>query len=143
MSYPEPRRVVMTWTDVRGMTILERTRACTLAGIGAADVDTFVRGVAAASLSPEDLERGVILLYAIGYQLEKRLDPSLTWEAMQAVDLAFDLETPADPALEAEARATVEAAVATGLPPDEAGKLTMREVDAYLAIRSELTEAGR
>ena len=68
---------------------------------------------------------------------ERRLDPSLSWEAAQAVDLVLDLEaSAADPVAEAEATATVEAALATGLPPAVAGELSLAQVDAYRTVRA-------
>ena len=133
-DYPEPVRVVLTLADTRRLTILERARACAVAGIAEADIGPLLRAVASHNGSPETLERAVTLLYAIAYQLGRRLDPELSWSAAQAWDLALDLET-ADAEADAAARASVEASLATGLPPDAAGELTLAQLDAYRELR--------
>jgi len=43
---------------------------------------------------------------------------------------------------QAEAEAAVRTAIATGLPPREAGELTMAEIEAYGTVRAE-SEKGR
>jgi len=129
-AYPEPRRIVLTLADLRRMTVLERARVCVIAGISEAEIRGLLATMTGGKGSPEDLERGVLLLYACAWQLERRRDPELSWETAQAWDLALDLET-ADPLEDAEARASVDAARATGLPPREAGALTLAQVEAY------------
>lgn len=128
--YPEPRRVVLTLADTRRLTILERARACALAGIAEADLGPLLRTVAAHEGDPSALETGALLLYALAYQLERRIDPGTSWEVAQTWDLALDLEA-GDPVADAEAEAVVDAAIATGLPPAVAGELTLAQLDAY------------
>jgi hypothetical protein len=130
-AYPEPRRVVLTLADTRRLTVLERARACGVAGIAVADIGPLLRAVASREGDAQTLETGVLVLYAIAYQLERRLDPSITWADAQTWDLALDLETEPDAADELEAEESVEAALATGLPPAVAGQLTMAQLDAY------------
>jgi hypothetical protein len=131
-DYPEPRRVVLTLADTRRLTVLERARACALAGVAPADIGPLLRAVAGNTGDATMLETGVTILYAIAYQLERRRDPALTWETAQTWELALDLETrAADAGDELEAEESVDAAIATGLPPDVAGNLTMAQLDAY------------
>jgi hypothetical protein len=129
-EYPEPRAVVIPWADTQRLTVLESARACVLAGVKPERAQALMRRYARGELEPEELLEGALLLYAIGYELELRRDPSVTWEAWQGVRLTVDV-APADPMLEAEARASVRTAIATGLPPAVAGQLTGAEVAAY------------
>lgn len=133
--YPEARRVVLELADLRRLTILERARACAITGIAEQEIGPLLRAVSSRDGSPADLERGVTLLYAIAYLLERRLDPSLSWEEAQTFDLALDLDAAPDPIAEAEATASVEASLATGLPPAIAGELTLAQLDAYGTVR--------
>lgn len=142
MTYPEPRRVVLELADLRRLTVLERARACALAGVAERDIAPLLGAVGSRGGTPEQLETGVLLLYAIAYQLERRIDPEITWEQAQALDLALDLEGPTDPVAEAEAHASVAAAIGTGLPPAVAGELTLAQVDAYRTIRAEQGKAA-
>lgn len=141
-EYPDPRRVVLDLADLRRLTILERARACAVAGVSEQDIAPLLRAVTSHNGTPETLERAVTLLYAIAYQLARRLDPSTTWDDAQAWDLALDLER-ADPIADAEARASVEASIVTGLPPSEAGELTLAQLDAYREIREPARQATR
>ena len=134
IEYPEPRRVVLRLADLRRLTVLERARACAVAGIAESDIGDLLRAVTGHTGSPETLERAVTLLYAIAYQLGRRLDPELAWLDVQTWDLALDLET-ADAEEDAAARASIEASLATGLPPDVAGDLTLAQLDAYRELR--------
>jgi hypothetical protein len=135
--YPEPRRVVVAYADARRLTILERARACAVAGVAERDLAGLLEAYTHRRATPADELRGSILFYAIAWQLERRLDPGVTWEAAQTWDVALDLEAPADPVAEAEARASVEASAATGLPPAIAGELTLAQLEVY----GELAEA--
>jgi hypothetical protein len=130
-DYPEPRRVVVTLADTRRLTVLERARACALAGIAPADIGPLLRAVAGERGDAHTLETGVLVLYAIAYELELRLDRSLTWEEAQTWALGLDLETEPDAGEELAAEESVEYAIATGLAPEVAGNLTMAQLDAY------------
>lgn len=130
-DYGTPRRVVLTLADTRRLTVLERARACGLVGITIDDIGPLLRAVSAHSGDAHTLETGVTVLYAIAYQLERRLDPGLTWADAQSWDLALDLDAAPDAADELAAEESVEAALATGLPPAVAGELTMAQLDAY------------
>lgn len=140
--YPDARRVVLTLADTRRLTILERARACALAGIAEAELGPLLRAVAGRKGDPAALERGALLLYALAYQLERRLDPGVSWEVAQSWDLALDLEAD-DPLAEAEATASVDAAIATGLPPNVAGELTLAQLDAYRKNADKRRKRGR
>lgn len=140
--YPEPRRIAVTLGDLRRLTILERARACSIAGVGEAELERLVDAVIRHEGSPDDLERGSTLFYALALQLERRLDPATTWEDAQTWDLALDLET-RDEMADAEARASVDAAIATGLPPAVAGELTLAQLDAYREHADEIAKRRR
>jgi hypothetical protein len=143
-TYPDARRVVLSIADLRRLTVLERARACALAGVAESDIGELLRAIASRKGDPDELERGVLLLYALAYQLERRLDRDLTWEQAQELDLALDLQDGAeDPIAEAEARASVETALATGLSPADAGELTLAQLDAYRSVRAEQARAAR
>jgi hypothetical protein len=136
--YPEPRRIVLTWADSMSLTVLEQARACVLAGIGQRDAARLQRALIDESASPDDVLRGTTLWYAIAYELELRRDPSITWEEAQRWRLAFDpagRDTRAE-LLEAEAEARVTAALATGIPPEQAGDLSMADLAAYRDVRA-------
>jgi hypothetical protein len=128
--YPEPRAVVVTLADLRRTTVLERARACAIAGVGETELARLVDSVIRHEGSPEDIARGSTVFYALALQLEIRLDRSWTWEQAQTWDVKLDLSA-ADPVADAEAKASVDAALATGLPPAVAGELTLAQLDAY------------
>jgi hypothetical protein len=136
MSYPVPRRVLLTWAESQSLTVLEQARACVLAGVKPADADKLMRAYASGAAAPEEVLAGATLFYAVAYQLELRLDPSVTWATAQTWDVGMDVSA-TDPMAEAEAEAAVRTAIATGLPPREAGALTMAEIAAYGKIRRE------
>jgi len=137
-AYPEARRVVLTLADLRRLTVLERARASAIVGIAESEIAELLRTIGRRDGSPDELERGVLLLYALAYQLERRIDPALSWEDAQAFDLALDLDANASDAIaEAEALASVETAIATGLSPADAGELTLAQLDAYRTVRAE------
>jgi hypothetical protein len=138
-EFPDARRVVLELADLRRLTVLERARACAVANVAEREIGPLLRAVTSRKGEPAELERAVLLLYAIAYQLGRRREPALTWEETQGWDLALDLDK-ADPVAEAEAHASVEAGLATGLPPGVAGDLTLAQLDAYREIRA---EAGR
>jgi hypothetical protein len=135
VSYPNARRVELTLADLRRLTILERARAAAVVGVAADELGPLLRSVGGHG-TPEEIERAVELLYAIAWQLERRLEPAVTWEEAQSWELALNLEAEtADPVADAEAAASVEAAIATGLPPAVAGELSLAQLDAYREAR--------
>lgn len=131
----EPRRVVLTLPDLRRLTILERARAAAIVGVAERDLAGLLRSINAHDAAPGDLVTGTELLYALAWQLGRRDDPALTWAQAQTWNLVLNLDTPADAIAEAEARASVQAAIATGLPPKDAGELTLAHLDAYATVR--------
>lgn len=134
----EPRTVVVTVAGIKGLTILEVARASVLAGVKRTDTERLMRTMLDPDADPADLERGATLLYAWSLQLERRIDPTLTWEDAQTWRVVFDVEaTEADELVEAEAEAVVEAARVSGLPPREAGELTLAQLGHYAAAGSE------
>jgi hypothetical protein len=141
-AYPDARRVVVTYADLRRLTILERARACAIANVGEDELSHLVDAVIRHEGTAVDLERGSTLFYAMALQLERRLDRELTWEDAQTWDIALDLEA-RDEIADAEARASVDAAIATGLPPAIAGELTLAQLDAYREHADELSKRRR
>jgi hypothetical protein len=141
--YPDPpRRVVLTLAALGSMTVLERARACAIVGIPERDLVGLLRTVQGGRGDPHETETGVLLLYALCWQLERRRDPAMAWETVQTFDLVIDLET-RDPIAEAEAHASVDAAIATGLPPAVAGDLTMDQLERYSERAKERETATR
>lgn len=142
MSYPQPRVVRMTWADAMSLTVLETARACAAAGISDRDARRLMAAVTSGSGTPDEIERGTLLYYAIAWQLERRLDPAVTFEDAQAWRVELDADA-RDPVAEAEARASVSAALETGLPPDAAGQLTTAQIGAYREIRAEQAKQAK
>lgn len=127
---PEPREMVVTLAGIRSLTILEIARASAIAGVRRADAVRLLRSLNDPNGDPADLERGALLLYAWALMLERRRDPAATWEAAQTWRVVLDLDA-VDPIADAEAEASVAVARATGLPPREAGTLTLAQAEAY------------
>lgn len=136
--YPEPRTVVLTWADGMSLTVLEQARACVLAGVGQREAARLQRAIIDESADPEDMLRGTLLWYAIAYELELRRDPGISWEEAQRWRVQFDPAGRDQRAelLEAEAEARVTAALATGIPPEQAGDLSMADLAAYRDVRA-------
>jgi hypothetical protein len=141
--YPEPRHLTITLADLRRCTILERARALAVAGVDERDANRLLASVQRHDAPADMIERGVLLFYAIAWQLERRIDPELTWETAQTWELAVDVRDAPDPLAEAEALASVEAAIATGLPPAQAGDLTLAQVEAYGTVRKDAERRQR
>lgn len=143
-EYPEPRHVTLTYADTRRLTLLERARACAVADVSEAELGPLLDAAMARRATPEQALKASECFYAIAWQLERRLDRSLTWEEAESWDVTLDLTSEPDPIAEAEARTSVEASLATGLPPDVAGEITLAQLDAYTTIRKrEAREARR
>jgi hypothetical protein len=135
----EPRRVVVTLPAIKSLTVLEIARASATAGVRRVDTERMLRTMVDPDADPADLERGALLLYAWAWQLVKREEPGTSWADAQTWRVEFDL-TETDDEADAVAEATVNAAALTGLPPSEAGQLTIAEMGVY----AELAErAGR
>jgi hypothetical protein len=143
VTYPEPRRVPITYADTRRLTLLERARACVLAGVDEDDLGPLLEATAKRHATPEQALLATRCFYAIAYELELRLDRSISWEEAQTWDVVLDLTAPADPIAEAEARTSIEASLATGLPPAVAGDLTLAQLDAYGRIRADAAKGRR
>jgi hypothetical protein len=141
--YPDVRRVTLTLADLRRCTVLERARALAAAGVDERDANRLLVAVTRQNAPADMIERGVLMFYALAWQLERRLDPALTWDQVQTWDVAFDVRDAPDPIAEAEALASVEAAIATGLPPAEAGELTLAQVEAYGTVRKDAERRAR
>jgi hypothetical protein len=126
----DPREVTVTLAGIRSLTILEIARACAISGVRRDEAERLLRSLNDPAGDPADLERAAELLYAWALVLERRRDPSLSWEQAQTWRVVFDLDA-VDPIAEAEAEASVSAAIATGLAPDVAGQLTLAQAEAY------------
>jgi hypothetical protein len=135
----ELRAVTVTMGDIRSLTILEVARAGVIAGVNRADTEMLLRTLVDPASPPEDLERGALLMYAWAYMLVKREEPDATWEDAQKWRVVFDI-TQTDEVADAIADATVRAAAVTGLTPEQAGQLTLGEMDTYREIA--VTRAG-
>lgn len=142
-NIPDPERVVLTLPDLRRLTILERARAAAVVGVAERELGTLLRSVTSGDADPEQVTRGIELLYAMAWQLRRRTEPGATWATAQTWDVVLDLDGPPDPIAEAEATASVEAAIATGLPPSVAGDLTLAQLDAYAHVRREAARPRR
>jgi hypothetical protein len=138
----EPRPFVVTVPAMRGLTILEAARANALAGIAQKDAERLVRSLGSAATDPGTLELAATLLYAYAYQLARRDEPDLTWAEAQTFRVTLDLEA-RDEAADAEAEASVQAAVLTGLPPSEAGALTLAQMGEYRSIAAERAKLAK
>jgi len=128
----EPREVILTRGAVRGLTVLEGARACAIAGVRATESDALMRRLLRGEGDPDELLRATELMYACALMLERRRDPSLSWDEAQRWRVVFDVDAD-DSIADAEAEASVAAALATGLPPDVAGQLTLAQTEAYAA----------
>jgi hypothetical protein len=129
----DPREVTITLAECRSLTVLEVARACSLAGVRQSDVRSLMRSLGSGDTPPEHLERAVTLLYAMAFELRLRDEHELTWDDAQRWRVTLDLDA-IDELADAEATAVVEAAIATGLPPREAGELTVAQLDAYREV---------
>ena len=65
----------------------------------------------------------------------------VTWEDAQTWDVKIDQRRARDRIADAEAEAAIRTSVRTGLPPREAGELTMGELDVWDGIRDEQDRA--
>jgi len=141
-SYLEPRTVVLRVTDTDRMTLLEFGRALAAVDVRVPEVGPLLRAAFRPELDadPATFERGLELAYAIAWQLERRADPSISWEEAQTWDVQPAAPTPAE--IEAARILTqgdelvAKVAAGTGLPPEVAGALTMSQVGALGAARS-------
>jgi len=138
----EPKAVTLTLGDIRGLTILEAARANTAADVRQSDVGRLLRLLDNPAADPALVEKAFTLLYAYAWQLGRREDPATTWEAAQSWRVTLDLET-VDAEADADAAMSVRAAVVTGLPPGEAAKLTVAQMDEYRAIGAEREKAAK
>jgi len=132
----EPREVVVTIPAVKRLTILEVARASVAAGVNGAEAERLMRTLTtsgAADAEPADVERVATLLYSWAWQLVRRDEPGVTWAEAQTWRVVFDMDA-TDELADAEAEAIVRAAAATGLPPAEAGRLTIAEMGIYAEL---------
>jgi hypothetical protein len=139
----EPRVVEVTPAQTRGLTVLESARALQLAGVSQKDAERLLLTFARLDADPDQLLAAAELLYAIAYQIVRRHEPAVTWEEAQGWRVVLDLEAGRDELAEAEAVASVNAAVVTGLPPSEAGELTLAQIERYQAIGEERGRRAR
>lgn len=136
-----PRRVTLTTADIRSLTVLEAARACAIAGVRLKESQKLLESVNRSSGDPADDARAAALLYAYALMIERRTDAAASWEDAQTWKLVWDADAAEDAIADAEAEASVRASLATGLPPREAGALTLREAEAYGDASRELERA--
>lgn len=132
----EPRTVTLTTEDILGLTYLELARALAIAGVVIAEALPLLERVGRSRAAPDELERGMTLLYAMAWQVVRRDEPAATWTDAQTWRVIWDVESKRDPVADAEARAGAEASILTGLPPTVAGAMSVRELDAFAEIRT-------
>lgn len=129
----ELRAVTVTLGDIRSLTILEVARAGVIAGVNRGETERLLRTLVDPDSPPEELERGALLMYAWAYMLVKRSEPEVTWDDAQKWRVIFDVKTTNNEA-DAVADLTVRAASASGLTPEQAGQLTLGEMEVYAEI---------
>jgi len=132
-----PRRVTVTYADIRGMSGVELFSALAHAGLRRSQVDAALGAIVDPDGDPELALRGLRLLQAVALELELRrdLDDPPSWQDAQRWQVEADMRDERDP-LEAERREyRVAASLATGLPPDAAEQLPVEDVDAFARAR--------
>jgi hypothetical protein len=143
-GYPEPRRVEISTADVLGLTVLEWARVSVIANVPQQRLGTLARLAIDKNGEPDEIELGVMVLYAIAYQLERRINPLLTWEDAQAWRVVVSTAPEAAALAEAEAEAEVAAAMLSGAPiVRRAGELRIAHVAAYADAREKQRKAAR
>lgn len=136
MTYPTPRRVELRLLDTDRLTLLEYGRALAAANVRDGEAASLLSLAFRVNrdADPAGLERALTLTYAIVWQLERRTDPTLSWETAQTLDVVPIEATPAEIDAARIARQADElvasVSVGTGIPPDVAGQLTMSQVAA-------------
>jgi len=133
VSYPPARRVELRTVDISGLTYLELARVAVAAHVPQAGLVEALKAGIAPGATAEIEERAAILLYAIAWQLERRLDRDLTWDDAQTWRVVYSPVDPDDELLvDAEADAEVAAAMLSGAPiVERAGDLTLAQGAAY------------
>lgn len=139
----EPREVVFTLAHARSLTVLESARALALAGVRQHDAKRLLLVFGSRGGSPDELLAAAELLYALAYQYARRTEPGLSWEEAQGWRVILDLKSGVDELAEAEAVASVDAALTTGLPPSEAGDLSLSQIEEYRRIAAEREKRSR
>lgn len=131
-----PGAFVLTLADIRDLTVLELMRACALAGVRRAEFSALTAALGNDGADPELAYRAALLAYAVAHVRELRADPGATWADAQRRELTMgDPDELADAVADDAARMIAEAAVLTGQGPEAAGRMTVRELEAYAAVR--------
>jgi hypothetical protein len=124
--------VEFTTADLLGLTALEWARVSVLAKVPQDRLNELARAAIDHRASPEEIELGTLILYAAALQLERRINPALTWDDAQTWHVAIRSAPEESRAIEAEADAVVQAAMISGAPVVErAGDLTVAHMAAY------------
>jgi hypothetical protein len=148
-AYPTPRRIELRVLETDRLTMLEYGRVLAAANVRDGDVAPLLRLVfrKVRDADPGDVLRAMTLVYAIAWQLERRLDPAVTWQDAQAWDVVPLEATPDDyeaARLERSADVLVaKVALGTGLPFEAAGELTLAQVEAMHEARQGATRRQR
>jgi hypothetical protein len=143
--YPEPRELRLSWGDVqRSLTILDLARAAAAAGVPVERANELVGLALTRDGDPDAVLAGALLIYAIAWQLERKIDPSVTWDEAQSWRVIFEADPVAQAQAADEAALIVGAAILSGVPPAAtAGELTLAQLDAYADARQRATRARR
>jgi hypothetical protein len=133
----DPGPFVLSLADIRDLTVLELMRACSLAGVRRSEFAELTAALADAGADPELAYRAALLAYAVAHVRELRDNPAASWAQAQTRDLTIgEPDAAAEAVADDAARMLAEVAVLTGSTPEAAGRLTVRELDAYAAVKS-------
>jgi hypothetical protein len=139
----EPRAIELTWRMVRSLTNLELARALATAGLRPSEWERAFSAYLRNELEAVQLLEVMTFLYAVAWQAVRRTEPAVTWAEAQSWRVEFNAAASLDELAEAEAVASVDAALVTGLPPREAGELTLAQMEEYRRVRTEAERAVR
>lgn len=129
--------IVLSIADIRELTVLELMRACAIAGVRRSEFAALTAALGEAGADPDLAYRAALFAYAVAHVRELRTRPDASWADAQLRELTISaVDTEAEAAADDAARMLAEVAVLTGATPAEARALTVRELDAYAAVRA-------
>jgi len=119
--------------DPSNLTLLETLDMCEAAGIETAELPSLLGTVGGSQITG----RAARFLYAFGWTIAKRADPSLTFEEVQTwrMNITGKMNPAAVERNRKRAIATINAASTLGVSPREAEKATLAEIAAAKQAR--------
>lgn len=119
--------------DPSNLTLLETLDMCEAAGVDTSELPSLLGHVGGSRLTG----KAARLLYAFGWILARRADPSLSWEKVQTwrMQITGSMDPAAIERNRKRAIATINAAAALGTSPREAEKATIGEIAAAKQAR--------